>query len=399
MKGCFAVKNQKKSQCVRISFHVVLITIISLFSMAAQAHAPSENYVWLNVEVDHISGRFEVNLKDVESKLGLIIDREGIPRLEALHNSAEQVQQYILGNLNIYNEGKLLKLKFLKPTILEDTDYLQYHFRIDEPLTSQLLQIHNSLFLTPDMMRGDRLHKSMVVYEYDRVADLEFGDESVALVFSPNRTEKELNLLKPEGILQWRDFLWQGVLHIWFGWDHIVFIVLLLLTTVLRRGEYALQAVDSFREAFFNTVKVVTIFTLAHSVTLSLAALDLVRLNTSIVESIIALSIVVVAVCNVFPKFRTHTWALILLFGLFHGLGFASVLGDLQFRNVFVERILVLFNVGVELGQLAIVVILFPILFILSRRIPYQRMVVVPVSVLAGAIGLFWAVERSGLIS
>ena len=188
-------------------------------------------------------------------------------------------------------------------------------------------------------------------------------------------------------------------MHIWFGLYHIVFIVLLLLTTVLRRGEHSRQAVESFSEAFWNTVKVVTVFTLAHSVTLSLAALDLVSLNTSIVETIIALSIVVVAVNNVFPKYRSHTWFLILLFGLFHGLGFASVLGDLQFRNTFIERILLLFNVGVELGQLFIVMILFPILFFLSKRVPYQQMVVVPASIVAGGIGLFWVVERSGLIS
>jgi len=116
------------------------------------------------------------------------------------------------------------------------------------------------------------------------------------------------------------------------------------------------------------------------------------------VETIIALSILVLAITNIFPVRGIHSLFLIFLFGLFHGLGFASVMGDLQFRTVLMERILVLFNVGVEVGQVLIALLVLPVLFLLRNHPAYRKLIVWPVSFFAGCLAIFWIAERTGFI-
>jgi len=223
--------------------------------------------------------------------------------------------------------------------------------------------IRNTIFLTDDYLKDDPLHRSLIVLEYNKFRDLEFGHESTTLVFGPHLSESELNVANPPAILIWKDFFYQGLLHIWIGFDHMLFLLTLLLTTVLVRANNTWEPVATIGTAFWNTLKIVTIFTISHSITLALAVLGLVNVPIGPVEAVIALSIIVVALNNIFPVFRAHTWALILVFGLIHGIGFASALGNLQFRNVQLEKVLLMFNLGVEAGQIVVVLLILPILF------------------------------------
>ncbi len=171
--------------------------------------------------------------------------------------------------------------------------------------------------------------------------------------------------------------LW-GMEHIFIGYDHIAFLLALLL---VARG---------LREL----VKIVTSFTVAHSLTLLLAALDLVRIPSQITEVLIAASIVYVAGENLWLKKADHRWWLTFMFGLVHGLGFATELrqrlAELPGSVLFP---VVSFNVGVELGQLTIVSVTFPALILLRRKVGEARLVrwgSVPILVL----GLLWLVQR-----
>ncbi|MEQ9406946.1 MAG: HupE/UreJ family protein [Fuerstiella sp.] len=169
------------------------------------------------------------------------------------------------------------------------------------------------------------IHRSLLCLERNRKTGEKYEGEFAALIFSADNPTQQLNLTSIEMLLRPRDFVWQGVLHIWIGLDHILFIITLLLPAVLIYKEAEWQPVPKFRTAFWNIVRIVTIFTVAHSITLSLAALGLVRLPSRLVESVIALSIVLVALNTITPGFRDRTWIVIFVFGLFHGLGFASV--------------------------------------------------------------------------
>lgn len=177
-------------------------------------------------------------------------------------------------------------------------------------------------------------------------------------------------------------FLYQGVIHIVFGFDHLLFLAGLLIVC------------GSWRPA----VMVITCFTLAHTLTLSLAVLDVIRLPSVLVEILIALSIVYVGVENLLThEHPKHRWILTGVFGLVHGLGFANVLRDMGLgaEGAPVALPLLSFNLGVELGQVTLAALFLPLLWWLFRWPQAQLHIPWVASVVIAVAGVYWAVERS----
>jgi hypothetical protein len=172
-------------------------------------------------------------------------------------------------------------------------------------------------------------------------------------------------------------FLRLGIGHIFLGYDHICF--LLALIVVSRFGEL---------------VKIVTAFTVAHTITLILAALKIVTLPTRFIESGIALTILYVAIENIVRQHPTHRWRLTFAFGLIHGFGFANVLAELGLPTSGTVRCLLSFNVGVEIGQLAIVLLALPLVLLLGRW-RYASRIKLVISAIVGLFGLGWFIERA----
>jgi HupE / UreJ protein len=187
----------------------------------------------------------------------------------------------------------------------------------------------------------------------------------------------------------------EGVWHIWIGFDHILFLLSLLLPAVLVWRAPRWHPVDAFASAFWEVLKVVTAFTLAHSITLSLATLGVLSLPSRAVESAIAASVVLAALNNVRPVFTGRRWMVAFGFGLIHGFGFASVLGDLGLRQGTLLLALVGFNAGVEVGQLAIVAAFLPLAYGLRRSWFYRRLVMAGGSLLIAAVAALWFAERA----
>ena len=175
--------------------------------------------------------------------------------------------------------------------------------------------------------------------------------------------------------------LWQflrlGLAHIFLGYDHICFLLALLV--VSRFGEL---------------VRIVTAFTVAHSLTLILATLDVIHLPTRLVESGIAATIIYVAVENIRGASTKHRWMLTFGFGLVHGFGFANVLAEMRLPTTGLVRCLLSFNVGVEIGQLAIVIAALPLIALL-RKWKHERRAVIAISALLALFGLAWFVDRA----
>jgi hypothetical protein len=187
----------------------------------------------------------------------------------------------------------------------------------------------------------------------------------------------------------------EGIWHIWLGFDHILFLVSLLLPAVLVRLESAWRPTDSFGTASCDVAKVVTAFTMAHSITLTLAVLGVVSLPSRFVESAIAVSVVLAALNNLFPVVAGGRWIAAFAFGLIHGFGFAGALQDLGLPTGSLALSLAGFNVGVELGQLAIVSLFLPIAFTLRKTWGYRRIVLGGGSLVIAAIAAVWLVERA----
>ena len=192
-------------------------------------------------------------------------------------------------------------------------------------------------------------------------------------------------------------FATEGVWHIWIGFDHVMFLITLLLPAVLWRSQRGWRAVGSLKDALLPVVKVVTAFTVAHSITLSLASLGVVELPTRLVESAIAGSVALAAVNNVWPIVTRRLWLVAFCFGLIHGFGFASVLADLGLPAGALLWALAGFNIGVEFGQLAIVMLIVPLLFVIRDSAFYSRVALPAGSLAIAALAVVWLAERSGL--
>jgi hypothetical protein len=147
--------------------------------------------------------------------------------------------------------------------------------------------------------------------------------------------------------------------------------------------------------AFWEIFKIVTAFTLAHSITLSLAVLGFVSLPTHWVESIIAASILIAALHNLYPVIHSRLWIMTFICGLVHGLGFASVLIDFGLPGKSLALALAGFNMGVEIGQIVIVGVFTPLAFLLRRSWFYQRFILDFGSLVIAFVALIWLIERS----
>ena len=230
----------------------------------------------------------------------------------------------------------------------------------------------------------DPQHKGLVKLEHEGVTS--------TAIFSPEAARQDLSLRVAGKLAQFADYVKHGVWHIWIGFDHILFLLSLLLPAVLAPG--ATKQDQSLRAAFIDVLKVVTAFTLAHSLTLTLASLQVLSLPSRWVESAIAASVVLAAVNNIVPLFRGRRPLAAFAFGLIHGFGFAGVLADLGLPQGALVLSLAGFNAGVELGQLAIVAAFLPLAY-LTRRTWFYRQLMSTGSVAIALIAAVWLFERA----
>jgi hypothetical protein len=187
----------------------------------------------------------------------------------------------------------------------------------------------------------------------------------------------------------------EGVWHIWIGFDHILFLVTLLLPAVLVLRNRQWETVNQLRPALLDTVKIVTAFSIAHSITLCLAVFEIVQLPSRLAESAIAFSVLVTALNNLRPIFPSSRWLMAFGFGLIHGFGFANVLVELGLPSHALVMSLTGFNLGVEAGQIAIVVMLVPILYLIRNTTIYYNWILRGGSTVAAIVALVWILERA----
>ena len=200
------------------------------------------------------------------------------------------------------------------------------------------------------------------------------------VVGDPPRTEEEKKQDRADARSTFISFARQGFVHVLpLGLDHILFVIGLFLLS--RQWKPILYQVS--------------IFTLAHTITLGLATLDLISAPSNVVEPIIAASIAVVALENIFfPGYRNSRLLVVFVFGLIHGLGFAGALSAFNLQPTSLAVGLLGFNLGVEFGQLAVIAIVYIATFWISDKQNYRKFIVIPFSALIGVAGIYWTIER-----
>jgi hypothetical protein len=182
----------------------------------------------------------------------------------------------------------------------------------------------------------------------------------------------------------------QGILHLLTGFDHLAFLLVALLGVARKRDANDERPLGA---AMMESLKVVTAFTVAHSITLTLSALGVVALASQPIEATIAATVLITAVSGFWKPTRFHGWPIAAAFGLVHGFGFAGALSALIGGNPHATTIGA-FNLGIELAQLAAALALVPLLYALTRRALIGRFVAPAISGVVAVVALGWLVER-----
>ena len=337
---------------------VILLAALALWPSAAAAHVESTGYSEIRQDGTTVDYRLGLEFQPLADAAGL--------GTEPLAAQRERVADYVLPRLDVAVDGKPCEgsLATTAPEQRQGKEFAVLGLAFECPEG----EAHTVRYEIFDPAEGD-------VRKHDNIADYAFAEHSGRHIFDaghPTLDPRDESFL--ESISH---FVTMGAEHILLGFDHVIFLVVLLLGARTLR-EVALLA---------------TTFTLAHSTTLVLASLGVVNVPGEIVEPLIALSIAYVAIATVLGSESRFKLPIVFCFGLLHGLGFA---GTVSFTEDALDRLLtslVSFNLGIELGQALIIALLFPLL-LLIRRYGWSGTAHAAAGSAAAAVGLFWFAER-----
>jgi hypothetical protein len=360
-------------------------------SAVAATHAPMQGYMFLMVYSDSTVVRLELAVSDVVRALNLPWDPKARPKPEQVQASLAAIRGYVEPRfaLGAGAERSTPIYRGFGFRGTESGEFLELGYVVPKPLGASV-----PITMTPFFEFDEPTRRNLLVIQHNWRTGTFGNDMNVSLILSPQEPTQVLDLSSSS---VWRGFfalIRLGVWHIWIGIDHILFLMALVLPSVLRREGGRWLPAESFSKALIKILTIVSCFTIAHTITLSLAALGVVDVPSRLVESVIALSIAIAALHNLWPVARVNEAAIAFVFGLFHGFGFATVLGSLGLGTDHLVLSLLGFNVGVEIGQVAIIAVVFPVLF-LARRLRVYRFAFRLGSVGLIAIGLLWVAERS----
>ncbi len=363
---------------------IVLAALLLGAAMSAQAHVASNSFLSMRVDRAQVDGTLELAVRDAEIAVGLDSNHDGKVTWGEVRAAQSVLVLYLREHLHLTGSAGQCALQFGAVQINErvDGNYLWQPFTADCHTALRRLTIDYRL-----LDEEDPSHRGLLTLSAQQVTQ--------TAVLGGARGAQSFDLRHPALWSAFIEYLQAGIWHIWSGIDHLLFLLSLLLPAVLRRRQHRWQAVPHAAPAFLNVLKVVTAFTLAHSITLSLAAFDIIRLPTRLTESAIAASIIVGALNNVFPLVTEARWRIAFAFGLLHGFGFAAVLSEMGLPQGARLVSLVAFNLGVEAGQLAVVLAVMPLAYLLRATRLYQRALLPWGSTAIAALAVVWLIQRA----
>ncbi len=345
-----------------------VLAALCLVAQEAWAHKLNTSYANLVVRADTLMLRLRIDDFDME-QLGLDANGDGTLFYEEMQAGLPQVVDFAADHFKVRINGERLVLAPGGTDINPDNKgnmFAVLYFGAALEAVPERLDVHVDFFAA----FGEE-HKCIAKV-------LMPGKPLEQAVFAAHSAEQSFYAEGEKSLVEQAiAFVWLGIEHIFLGYDHIMFLLALIAVGGRLR----------------SLVKIVTAFTLAHSITLCLAALEMVMLPAKWVEAGIALSIAYVALENFWLQRTEHRWILTFLFGLVHGFGFANVLRELGLPTEGLIASLLSFNIGVEVGQIAIVAVLFPgILWLNSKA--FKQQVVWGVSAVILLFGVGWFIER-----
>ena len=350
------------------------------FSSQANAHQLSTSYINLkqNKETHQYTGDWQLKISDLEQLIAFDIDGDKQISWAEIKSKTLSINEFVMTNVQMQQDDSQCQLSTI------GTYQLDHHYNesyLVVPITFDCLSNASINITYSAFFNIDENHKAIV------------NINDVNRVLSKNTSKQVFDATESSYLVTFYQYVYQGVLHIWMGIDHVLFLITLLLTSVLTRKKDTWQGTASTISIIKQTAWVITAFTLAHSITLTATALNLINFSSRWVELGIALSVFFAAINNVWPLFLRLGW-ITFAFGLLHGMGFASVLKELGLSSSYQLLSVVAFNVGVELGQLAILIITLPVLIWARHFVWYRKWAMPAASLIIAAIAIQWCIER-----
>ncbi len=367
---------------VPLALLVTLLVLLLGFMSVAFAHKPSDSYLSLTPREGGWDARWDIALRDLEYAIGLDDNGDGAITWGELRARENVAVNYALGHLTLRagETNCIAQAGPLRVVNHSDGAYAALDFVLECPAAGvQALDYRLFFALDPS-------HRGLLRVNAPN------GTETVVL--SPDRPRHLLNATPVSGWRQFASYWREGVWHIWIGFDHLLFLLALLLPAVLWREQGRWRPATTLPTVLLETAAIVTAFTVAHSLTLTLAVLGVVDLPSRLVETVVAFTIVLAALNNLFPLVTTRRWSLAFGLGLIHGFGFAGALRDLGLPGDALALSLAGFNLGVETGQLAVVAIVLPLAFALRQTWLYRRLTLPVGSAAVALLALAWCLER-----
>jgi hypothetical protein len=364
----------------------LLICLLLLFPGAASAHLSSDSYLRIDVG-DTMTGQWDIALRDLDVAVGVDANGDGDITWGEVKAKRQEIEAYAFGHLTISAGGGDCAITPTAQLADQHADggYAVLRFGIACPGKPSALTLRYRLLF--DL---DPTHRGLVTV----------SDRGVAhtAILGPDRPAYSVafGAASANGFYS---FLRLGVEHILSGRDHLLFLAVLLmpaLATVKRRG---------IGPSLLEAGALLSLFTAAHAVTVTLAALSIIEVPARMSEAAIAFSIALTAADNLWPFLGGRRGVIAFGFGLIHGLGFASALGPLALRGWPLVAALVGFNTGIELVQLTLALIAFAVAFVLSgrklmlavERIPTSTFLPIASLVILG-FSAYWFIDRSFLL-
>lgn len=377
---------------------LAVVFLLITFAGSAGAHRNDESYLYLDVGDNDLRGSVQLPYGDVRSVLGLRLEGTAEEVKAEIEQNLDFLHTFALEHTRVGPEADPWTLDLEGFDVLMDEDveenglgYVILPFVVDYRGVEvpQNIDVEFTVFLEEI---DDRNNIALISNDWKRGVIDEEANELV--IFSEGNRTGSIDLGDASEWKNFRASISLGVDHIRTGPDHIFFVFVLLLPSVLVLSGFVWGPAPSFRGSLWRVLKVATMFTVAHSITFTLAGLNVLPLPPSkFVETVIAASIAAAALHNFRPILGHREWSIAFIFGLFHGMGFAGLVEELEISRT--TQLVSLFgrNVGIEIGQAIIIVITFPALFIVSRTRFYKPFFNAATLTLA-AISTVWIFER-----
>ncbi|HEY2561631.1 MAG TPA: HupE/UreJ family protein [Caldimonas sp.] len=383
------------SDWLPMALRAVVGVVLLLGTGVAAAHKASDSYLQIVASPGRLEVRWDIALRDLDVALDLDSDADGKLTWGEVRTAWPRIESYAMQRLAIAgcpltaigrslerrNDGAYAVLHLVSSCTLPATPRISYG------LFAEVDPTHRGI------AKVQRAGQVVTLSVLEPTATM-----SAAAVAAASGAGNSGGSRADGGVARW-EFFAEGVHHIVTGYDHVLFLLCLLLPSVVRRTPEGRRPVARLADAIWPVAGIVTAFTVAHSITLGLAALKLVSLTPVFIEPAIAVTIVLAALDNILPFFPVRRVVVTFFFGLIHGFGFASVLAELNLPRGDFAWALLQFNLGIEAGQLVIVAVVTTALFALRRWPGYTRVVVGGGSAVAIAIGTMWFIERTANVS